>query len=102
MTTWIVILIAGVGTWALRASLIVAFGRFDIPRPLERAFRYVGPSVMAAIALPGLLAPDGVLEPFDPRVAGGIVAAAVAWKTENLLLTLVAGLGTTGVLLWVL
>jgi branched-subunit amino acid transport protein len=100
VTTWIVVLLAGLGTWALRASLILAFGRFDVPPRLERSFRYVGPSVMAAIALPGLLAPDGAVEPFDPRVAGGIVAAIVAWWTESLLLTLVAGLTVTGLLLW--
>lgn len=100
MTTWLVIIIAGLGTWALRASLVVAFGRFDVHPRLERSFRYVGPAVLAAIALPGLLAPDGAVEPFDPRVAGGIVAALVAWRTENLLLTLAAGLAVTGGLLW--
>lgn len=100
MTTSLVVLTAGIGTWALRASLIVAFGRFDVPRRVERSFRYVGPSVLAAIAVPGLLAPAGPVELLDPRVAGGIVAAFVAWRTESLLLTLAAGLAVTGGLLW--
>lgn len=100
MTTWIVVVLAGVGTWALRASLIVAFGRIDVPPRAERLFRYVGPSVMAALAIPGLVAPDGALEPFAPRVAGGLVAAVVAWRTQSLLLTLVAGLAVTGGLVW--
>jgi branched-subunit amino acid transport protein len=101
VTTWIVVVLAGVGTWALRASLIVAFGRFDVPPRLERLFRYVGPSVMAALAIPGLLAPDGAIEPFAPRVVGGLVAAAVAWRTKSLLLTLVAGLVVTGLVTWI-
>ncbi len=100
MTTWAVVVLAGIGTWAMRASLILAFGRWDIPPVLERAFRYVGPAVMAAIALPGLFVPDGQFTPFDPRVAGGIVAAVVAWRTHSLPLTLLAGVTVTGLLLW--
>lgn len=92
MRTWVAIAAVGAGTYGLRASLILIFRGTPVPPRLERAFRYVGPSVLAALSVPGVLAPDGTLDLTGPRVPAGIVAAFVAWRTRNLLLTLVAGL----------
>ncbi|MDX1621359.1 MAG: AzlD domain-containing protein [Nitriliruptorales bacterium] len=92
MTTWIVITVIGVGTWALRASLILLFRDAAVPPLLERAFRYVGPAVLAALSVPGLLAPGGTLDLTSLRIPAGIVAGVVAWRTESLLFTLIAGL----------
>lgn len=93
MTTWLVILVIAAGTYAFRASLILVFANADVPPLLERAFRYVGPAVLAAIAVPGLLAPGGSLDLTDARVPAGMVALLVSWRTKSLLYTLVAGLG---------
>ncbi|WP_415784618.1 AzlD domain-containing protein [Deinococcus saxicola] len=55
---------------------------------------------MPAAVLAALIAPEllyargtGIFDPFSPHLAAGLLAAAVAWKTWNLLLTLVVGLG---------
>lgn len=90
--TWLVVGAIGAGTWALRASLILLFRDAAIPPVLERAFRYVGPSVLAALSIPGLLAPDGAFDLTTLRVPAGIVAGFVAWRTKSLLVTLLAGL----------
>lgn len=92
MIEWLVIALIALGTYGARASLILLFREADIPPLLERAFRYVGPAVLSAIAVPGLLAPGGTVDLTGLRVPAGIVAALVAWRTESLLLTLVAGL----------
>lgn len=92
MTAWIVIAVIGLGTWLLRASLILLFRDAIVPPLVERAFRYVGPAVLSAIAVPGLVAPGGSFDPTGLRVPAGIVAGLVAWRTKSLLLTLVAGL----------
>lgn len=98
MRTWAVIGFVGVGTYLLRASLIVLLRSMTVPPQLQRAFRYVAPAVMAAIAVPGLLAPDGHLDPVNLRVPAAIVAAAVAWRWRSLLGTLAAGLAVYAVL----
>lgn len=92
MIAWLVIALIALGTYTARASLILLFREAGIPPVLERAFRYVGPAVLSAIAVPGVLAADGTLDLTGARVPAGIVAALVARRTESLLLTLAAGL----------
>jgi branched-subunit amino acid transport protein len=48
---------------------------------------------MAAIVVPALVRPQGHLDLFQPRLLAGIVAAAVAWRTRNVGLTLLVGMG---------
>lgn len=98
MRAWLVIGAAGAGTYLLRASLIVLLRGAAVPFVLQRAFRYVAPAVMAAIAVPGLLAPDGAFAPLNLRVPAALVAAAVAWRWQSLLGTLAAGLAVYAVL----
>ena len=42
--------------------------------------------------VPAFLRPDGQLSLWTPELAAGLVAAAVAWKTRNSILTLVVGM----------
>ena len=93
MTAWIVIVVVGIGTYAMRASLIVLFGRVEAPPLVERASRYVAPAVLAAIVLPGLVAPDGQVDLRPVRLAAGAVAALVAFWTKSIPATLAVGLG---------
>jgi branched-subunit amino acid transport protein len=67
---------------------------------VRRALRFVPPSVLAAIVLPELLIPGGTitLPLANARLAAGIVAVLVAWRTKNVFLTVGVGMGV----LWVL
>lgn len=57
-------------------------------------------AVLSAIVLPELVIQDGALAvtPANPRLLAGIVAILVAWRTKNILLTLISGMAT----LWIL
>lgn len=94
MHPWLVIGLAGAGTWAMRASLILLFGRVEVPPLLDRAFRYVAPSVMAALSVPAFIAPDGAPAFSVAHLAAAIAAGLVAWRFESFLGTLIAGLAT--------
>lgn len=94
MTVWIVILAAGAVTYALRSSLIVLLSSAEVPALLERAFRYVAPAVLAALAVPAFLAPGGALALDVPRLLAGVAGGAVAWRFRSVLGTLVAGMAT--------
>ena len=100
MTIWLTILAAGMITYATRLSFILLFERIEIPFCLRRLLRFVPAAVLSAIILPELVFQDGALAiaPTNPRLLAGIVAILIAWRTKNILLTLVSGMAT----LWIL
>ncbi|NHN40182.1 AzlD domain-containing protein [Halorubellus sp. JP-L1] len=103
---WLVVLAGGVGTYALRASFVVVVGRVDeIPPRIERALEFVPAAVLAALVVPAVVAVDasgGALVlptvAYSPKLPAAAIAALVAWKTENVLATIAAGM----VALWTL
>lgn len=94
MTVWLVIVAAGVVTYALRSSLIVLLSSTTVPPLLERAFRYVAPAVLAALAVPAFVAPGGALELDVARLLAAAAGGAVAWRFHSVLGTLAAGMAT--------
>lgn len=88
--------VAGVGTYLLRASLVVLLGRVALPFRVERSLRYIAPAVLAAIVAPALVAPDGVFAPADPRVFAGVLAGVAAWRWRSIPITLLVGMGAFG------
>jgi branched-subunit amino acid transport protein len=91
---WLAIVVAGLGTFLLRASFLFLFERVGgVPPRLERALRYVPAAVLAALVVPAVVAADGsptVLG--NDRLIAGAVAALVAWRTESVLATIVVGM----------
>ena len=91
---WVAIVFAGIGTYAMRASFLVFAHRLaDVPPTVQRLLRQIPPAALAAIVVPALLRPEGHLDVWQPRFLAGLVAAAVAWRTRNIALTLVVGIG---------
>ena len=97
---WMTILGAGAVTFALRLSFIALLGRIRIPPSLGRALRFVPAAVLTAMVIPLLFYEDGALEASlgNERLLAGLVAALIAWRTRNVLLTLGGGMAT----LWIL
>ncbi len=97
---WMTILGAGAVTIALRLSFIALLGRIRIPLSLGQALRFVPAAVLTAMVIPLLLYEDGALEVSlgNERLLAGLVAALIAWRTRNVLLTLGGGMAT----LWIL
>lgn len=93
-TTWVVILVAGAGTFAQRASFLVFAHRLGTVSPrVQRVLRQIPPAVLAALVLPALVRPDGDLDLWQPRLLAGLLAGLVSWRTRNVGLTLAVGLG---------
>jgi branched-subunit amino acid transport protein len=71
-----------------------------VPPLIQQALRFVPPAVLSAIIFPELLRPGGALDLSfgNVRLLAGVLAAAVAWRTKNVLLTIGVGM----VALWVL
>ncbi len=97
--TWLTILLAGVGTFAMRASFIAAADRLVfIPPWAHRLLRQIPPAALASLVLPALIRPEGELDLAHPRFIAGMVAGLVAWRTRNVAATLVVGMGLVMVL----
>jgi branched-subunit amino acid transport protein len=91
---WITILVAGVGTFAMRASFVAFAHRLvTVPPWVQRVLRQIPPAALASLVLPALLRPEGRLDLLQPRLLAGAVAAAVAWRFRSVALTLIVGMG---------
>jgi len=90
---WVAIVLSGAGTFAMRASFLAAASHLAVVPPFaQRVLRQIPPAALASIVAPALARPQGHLDFFQPRLAAGLLAAVVAWRTRNVALTLAAGL----------
>lgn len=96
MLELLAIVFGGVVTFVSRALFLVS-RRLRPPKRIEKYLPLVGPAVLAAIAVPGILAPRDVISLVDTVPA--VLAAVVTWLvwrwTKQVALGLLAGL-----LLW--
>ncbi|ELZ45112.1 branched-chain amino acid transport [Halorubrum californiense DSM 19288] len=94
---WVAIIVIGLVTYGIRLSFIHLFGRIDgVPTRVQRPLRYVPPAVLAALVLPRLvtLGPSVPATLLDEKLIAGLVAGAVAWRTENVFATIATGMAT--------
>jgi branched-subunit amino acid transport protein len=96
---WTTIVLAGLGTVAARVSFLgVAHRMADPPVGVQRVLRMIPPAALAALTLPSFVRPEHHLDLTQPRFLAGIVATAVAFRTKNVLVTLVVGMALVVVL----
>jgi branched-subunit amino acid transport protein len=93
-----VILIGGMAlvTFAVRYPVMALLSRFQLPDAMSRTLKFVPPAVLAAIIVPEMLLNDtGRLSITYTNAAliAGIIAGLVAWRTKNMLATIVIGMG---------
>lgn len=94
MNIWLVMLLGGLITFAMRFSLIYLFGRLEIPETMRRALHYVPPAVLSALIFPELFLHEGSLNLSlaNTRLLAGLFAILVAWFSRNTLITIIAGM----------
>ncbi len=100
MNLWLVIVGMGLITFTIRLVLFVLSKRIELSKNMQMALQFVPPAVLAAIAVPEIVMPGGLLNLSlgNARLLAGLVAIGVAWKTENVMLTVLVGM----VSLWIL
>ncbi len=91
---WVAILLAGVGTFAMRASFLLAARRLaEVPPGVQRVLRQIPPAALASLVVPAFVRPGGDLDLWQPELAAGVLAGLVGWRTRSTALTLVVGMG---------
>jgi branched-subunit amino acid transport protein len=101
MTTWLVILAVGAGSYALRVLPLLLDGRWPTAPAFERAMAHAGTAGLAALAA---VAFDH--EATTPRALAGLAVAAVAAlviavRGGSMLRVMVAGAGAYAVVMGV-
>ncbi|MDX1606679.1 MAG: AzlD domain-containing protein [Candidatus Competibacterales bacterium] len=102
LQVWMILLLIGLCTFLLRLSFIQLQDRVHLPVPLQRALRYVPPAMLAALVVPALLRPEGMVDLSlgNERLVAGILAAAVAWLSGNVSFAMMVGMGGLWLLQW--
>lgn len=97
---WVVIVSLGAGTFLLRSLPLWTHGRIPLPEWLRRLLRHVPAAALTALVVPGVLytTHSGSYEFAPARAIAGLVALLAALKWRNMIVTLVAGMGT----LWIM
>ncbi len=86
------VLAVGFFTYFSRAGLILVLSQRILPESVQAVLRNVGPAVLSALVVTILAGDGGASDIEVSRLAGVAVASFVAWKTKNLILTLLAGM----------
>jgi branched-subunit amino acid transport protein len=89
-------LLAGLLTFTTRLSFILLLDRFKVPDWFRRGLRFVPGAVLSAIILPELATHNAAFDFSlqNPQLYAGALAVLVAWRTKNVLLTILAGMAT--------
>jgi branched-subunit amino acid transport protein len=92
-TAWVVIVIGGIATFAIRGSfLLVATRLAELPDTTRELLRMIPAAALAALVVPALLRTDGDLMLLGPRPLAGLVALGIAWWTRSVAATIAVGL----------
>ena len=95
---WLVMICAGVLTFAARYSMIGLVGSRELSQRLKRLLEYVAPAVLASIIAPEVMLVDSAITLTNPKIPAFILALGVALLTRNVLATIATGMAT----LWLL
>lgn len=92
------IMIAGMAlvTFAVRYPILAFLNKIPLPEGFFKALKFVAPTVLAAIIFPAALLPKGelALQPTNAHLYASLFAFLVAWRSKNLLLTILLGMAT--------
>jgi branched-subunit amino acid transport protein len=94
MTLWLLIFVAGLLTFGTRLSFILLLHKIKVPGWFLRSLRFVPMAVLSAIIFPQLTTRNSVFDIswHNPQLLAGAIAILVAWRTRNVLLTILAGM----------
>jgi branched-subunit amino acid transport protein len=94
LTAWVLILGLAATSFGARGSFILFLTRFEVPRPVQRALRFVPAAVFTALLVPELVFPGGTLRLGldNPKLLAALLAAPVAWRTHSTTATILVGM----------
>lgn len=96
MTGEELVLIAGMAvvTFLVRWPALALVSRVTLPQVVLDGMKFIPPAVLAGIIAPAMFAPAGTLDLHlsNAYLVAGVIAGGIAWRTRNLLATIVLGM----------
>lgn len=90
---WILIAALGIGTFMLRYAFFFIFGRYEVPEFVKEVLPFIPAAALSALVMPKVFAsPVSAATLHDPRVWAWSIAMVIAWKTRNVLYTIISGM----------
>ena len=91
-------------TFGVRYPVLAFVSRIRLPEVVEQGLKYVPPTVLTAIIISSVIVPDGNIDLSISNIplVASLIAVLIAWRTKNLLLTIVIGMSALWALRWLL
>ena len=101
--TWFSIIIAGILTYFMRMTMIALISRDMLGDRVKSVLEYVPSAVFPAIIFPAVFINDygEFIEINDPKIFGAIVAVIVGYFSKNIIATILAGLVSYWLLIFI-
>ena len=102
--TWSTIIIAGIITYFMRMTMVALVDRDLLGERVKEVLAYVPSAVFPAIIFPGIFINDfgAFIEMNDPKIFGAIVAILVGYFSRNVIATILSGLSSYWVIIFLL
>ena len=102
--TWFTIIIAGIITYLMRMTMVALVDRDLLGERVKAVLAYVPSAVFPAIIFPGIFINDygAFIEMNDPKIFGAIVAILVGYFSRNVIATILSGLSSYWVIIFLL
>jgi branched-subunit amino acid transport protein len=94
---WLVVIVVGVGTIALKAAGPLLIGGRSLPPRVASVFELLGPAVLAALVVTQVVGGDHRWV-FDARLVGLAAAVATIWLRAPVIVTVLVAAAATA--LW--
>ncbi len=92
---WIVVVVLGLATYAIRFSFLGLLGNRALPNWLQRSLRYTAVAVLPALVAPAVLWPPATSgEPDMARLLAAAVTVVVGLATRQMIIAALAGVAT--------
>lgn len=84
----------GFGTFLIRASVIYMAGRISISDRLKEIFTFIPSAILPALVAPMVFFSKGEVSAllYKERVVALLIAVFIAYKSKNILVTIIVGL----------
>ena len=102
--TWLSIIVAGILTYITRMTMVTLVDRKVLSTKLKQVLGYVPAAVFPAIIFPAIFFNDygNLIELTDPKIYGAIVAIVVGYLSRNIIATIISGLISYWIIIYLL
>ena len=102
--TWFTIIIAGIITYFMRMTMVALIDRDLLGERVKEVLAYVPSAVFPAIIFPGIFINDygTFIEMNDPKIFGATIAILVGYFSRNVIATILSGLSSYWVIIFLL